>query len=78
MCFCIKYNKKQHQYRKNMPTKTLLARITIDLPVKLQKKLKVAAVMHGISMRKIVIQSLENQLKKLDIKTIHQSIEDRD
>lgn len=61
-----------------MSTKNLLARITIDLPVKLQKKLKVAAVIHDVSMREIVIQSIENQLQKLDSEIVNQSPENED
>lgn len=61
-----------------MPTKNTLARITIDLPMELQKKLKVAAVMQNVSMRQMVIKSIENQLQRLDNEIINQSIEDED
>lgn len=60
-----------------MGTKNSLMRITIDLPANLQKKLKVAAAMNGISMRQVVIQSIENQLKKIDSGIANQAIEDK-
>lgn len=50
-----------------MNTKNELARITIDLPLNLQKKLKAISAINGISMREIVIRSIEKQLKKMEI-----------
>lgn len=43
-----------------------LSRLSIDLPLDLQKKLKVLAAMHSKSMRAIVIESIEEQIKKLE------------
>lgn len=40
-----------------------LARITIDLPLNVQKKLKTIAALEGKSMREIVIESVEKKLK---------------
>ncbi len=51
-----------------MDTKNKLSRITIDLPLNLQKKLKAIAAINEMSMRTIVIQSIEKQLKKLENK----------
>jgi uncharacterized protein (DUF1778 family) len=48
-----------------MNTKNDLARITIDLPLDLQKKLKAVAALEGKSMREIVIQSVEKELKDI-------------
>ena len=42
-----------------------LARITIDLPLELQKKLKTVSAINKLSMRAIVIESIETQLKKM-------------
>lgn len=49
-----------------MNKKNKLSRLSIDLPLDLQKKLKALAAMHGKSMRTIVIESIENQLQKLE------------
>ena len=49
-----------------MSTKPTQARITIDLPNNLQKKLKSLAALNGKSMREIVIQSIEKQIQQLE------------
>lgn len=46
-----------------------LSRITIDLPAKLQIKLKALAALNNKSMRAIVIESIELQLQKLEMQT---------
>lgn len=43
-----------------------LSRLSIDLPLDLQKKLKALAAMHGKSMREVVVESIEYQIKKLE------------
>lgn len=48
-----------------METKNELARITIDLPLDLQKKLKSTAAINRMSMREIVIKSIEKELRQL-------------
>ncbi len=40
-----------------------LARITVDLPMKLQKKLKAIAALQGKSMREVIIDALEQELR---------------
>ena len=52
-----------------MINKSNLSRISIDLPLNLQKRLKALAAMHGKSMREVVIESIEQQLQKLESKT---------
>jgi len=52
-----------------MSTKNELARITIDLPPELQKKLKTFSVINGISMKELVITAIEKQLKAMEAKT---------
>lgn len=52
-----------------MNNKSNLSRISIDLPLNLQKRLKALAAMHSKSMREIVIESIEQQLQKLESKT---------
>jgi len=52
--------------RKHVNKKNKLSRLSIDLPVEIQKKLKVLAAMQGKSMRAIVIESIEEQIKKLE------------
>jgi plasmid stability protein len=47
-----------------------LARITVDLPVNMQKKLKTFAAVHNKSMREVVIDSLNQTLKTLDAEII--------
>jgi len=49
-----------------MNKRNKLARLSIDLPVEMQKKLKMLAAMQGKSMRAIVIESMEEQIKKLE------------
>lgn len=49
-----------------MNNKNNLSRLSIDLPLNLQKKLKALAALHGKSMREIVIESIEIQLHKLE------------
>ena len=51
-----------------MNEKNTLARITIDLPLDLQKKLKTVSAINKLSMRVIVIESIETQLKKMTTK----------
>lgn len=51
-----------------MRTKNELARITIDLPLELQKKLKILSAIKGTSMREIIIKSLEQKLKTMEKK----------
>jgi len=51
-----------------MNEKNTLARITIDLPLDLQKKLKTISAINKLSMRAIVIESIETQLKKMNPK----------
>ena len=48
-----------------MKIKKDLARITIDLPIELQKKLKAVCAMNTLSMREVVVKSIEKQLKKM-------------
>lgn len=52
-----------------MINKSNLSRISIDLPLSLQKRLKALAAMHSKSMREIVIESIEQQLQKLESTT---------
>ena len=47
-----------------MIQKNDLARITVDLPLDLQKKLKAIAALQGKSMREVVIESVEKELKR--------------
>lgn len=47
-----------------MTQKNDFARITVDLPLNLQKKLKAVAALQGKSMREVVIQSVEKELKR--------------
>jgi len=49
-----------------MNSKNILSRITIDLPIDMQKKLKALAAMHSKSMRTVVIESIEKQIKILE------------
>lgn len=55
--------------KENMTIKRDLSRISIDIPMNLQKKLKASAAIHGKSMREIVIESIEKQLQKLEAET---------
>lgn len=48
-----------------MIQKNELARITVDLPLNLQKKLKAVAALQGKSMREVVIGSIEKELKTI-------------
>jgi len=48
-----------------MNKKNKLSRLSIDLPIEMQKSLKMLAAMHGKSMRAIVIESIEEQIRKL-------------
>lgn len=48
-----------------MDTKNNLARITIDLPLDLQKKLKALAALQQKSMRAVVIESIERELTEI-------------
>ncbi len=50
-----------------------LVRITIDLPIDLQKKIKTIAILQHKSMRKLVIESIEKTLKEAN-KTTKQSL----
>lgn len=45
-----------------MTSKNNFARITVDLPLDLQKKLKAVAALQGKSMREVVIESVEKEL----------------
>lgn len=45
-----------------------LQRITLDLPEDLHKKLKISCAVHETSMRKLVIEAIEEQLKKIESK----------
>lgn len=51
-----------------MENKEKTLRFTIDIPVEKHKRLKTQAAIHGLSMREIVIESIEKQLKNLDNK----------
>jgi|Laugrespbdmm15sn_2_1035079.scaffolds.fasta_scaffold368793_2 predicted HicB family RNase H-like nuclease len=42
------------------------SRVTLDLPIELHKRLKVAAALNGISMRDLLIEALEKKLKKAE------------
>jgi hypothetical protein len=42
------------------------ARITIDLPLTLQKKLKIIAAINGMSMREIVEKAIKQYLEQLE------------
>jgi len=46
-----------------MISKNNFARITVDLPLDLQKKLKAVAALQGKSMREVVIESVEKELQ---------------
>ena len=52
-----------------------IARITLDLPLDLQKKLKTIAALQGKTMRAVIIQSLENEFTVIK-ETTQQSIEE--
>ena len=45
-----------------MSQKNDLARITVDLPLSLQKKLKAIAAIQGKSMRAVIIDAIEQEL----------------
>ena len=45
-----------------MSQKNDLARITVDLPLNLQKKLKTIAALQGKSMREVIIDAIEQEL----------------
>jgi len=51
-----------------MNEKNTFARITIDLPLDLQKKLKAISAINNLSMRAVVIESIKTQLKKMNSK----------
>lgn len=46
-----------------------LSRISIDIPMNLQRKLKSLAALHDKSMRKIVIEAIEKKLQELENKS---------
>lgn len=46
-----------------MSQKNDLARITVDLPLNLQKKLKAIAALQGRSMREVIIEAIEQELQ---------------
>ena len=48
-----------------MESKDKTSRFTIDLPVDAHKRLKMLSALHGKSMRELVIESIEEQIKKL-------------
>lgn len=56
------------QYRKKTPQKPAepekLVRLTIDTPAEMHTRLKVKAVLSGISMRDYILKLLEKELKK--------------
>lgn len=42
------------------------ARITLDIPLALQKKLKIIAVIHGTSMRELAEKAIKQYLEQLE------------
>ena len=48
-----------------MALKNDQARITIDLPLNMQRKLKAIAALQGKSMKRIVIESIDKELKAI-------------
>jgi hypothetical protein len=49
-----------------MKRKEEITRITVDIPVNMQKKLKAIAAVHSKSMREVITESLANTLKDLE------------
>ncbi len=45
-----------------------LIRITIDIPEDLRKSLRMACAIHGINMRKLVMQAIKEKIDKLETK----------
>ncbi len=58
-----------------MKQKNELARITIDLPLDLQKQLKAISAINKLSMREVVIESIKAQLKKMKAETHYNSLQ---
>lgn len=49
-----------------MEKKEKISRFTIDIPFDNHKQLKALAAIHGKSMRELVLQSIESQIKMLE------------
>ncbi len=51
-----------------MIAKNDIARITVDLPLQLQKQLKAIAALQGKSMREVIIEAVGKELKSINKK----------
>lgn len=60
-----------------MKQKEKTSRFTIDIPIEKHKRLKALTAIHGLSMREVVIKSIDNQLRQLEDTIANQPIEEK-
>jgi predicted DNA-binding protein len=58
-----------------MKMKENISRFTIDIPVEKHKRLKILAAVDGRSMKEVLMESIDQQIKNLETKHIYISKE---